>query len=227
MNSRTWMCIAVATVFVGPVVLYSASRPADTDKALTQLPQPQTRGGMTLAEAIATRRTIRSFGAASLTAEQVGQLCWAAQGITDREQGLRTAPSALKLYAIRVYVIDGAGAYEYIPQSHALQALGIADAPGRIRACIGSEALRAAPVIMILAMEPERLRARCGEKAERFSLLEAGHVCQNVLLQATGLGLAAVPVGGLDEAKAAEALGLPEGVRPVYAIPVGEVKSAK
>lgn len=207
---------------VMPVLMYSAVGAADAAKAAeTKLVKPQTGGGMPLAEALAKRRSIRTFKTAALSPEQISQLCWAAQGVTDAERGLRTAPSALKLYAVRVYVVDANGAFEYLPQDHALRDLGVQDAARRTRECFGSEALRAAPMFVIIAMEPERLRARCGEKAERFSLLEVGHVCQNVLLQATAMGLGAVPAAGIDGARVAEALGLPKEVQPVYGVPVG------
>jgi nitroreductase len=80
-------------------------------------------------------------------------------------------------------------------------------------------------VCLILAIDIEHMKRRCGDKAEQYSLLEAGHVAQNVLLQATALGLASVPVGGLDEKKVAAALKLPAGTRPVYLLPVGYPKA--
>lgn len=203
-------------------MMYAAAGAADaTTAAETKLARPQTNGGMPLAEALAKRRSIRAFKTAALSPDQISQLCWAAQGITDPEHGLRTAPSALKLYAVRVYVVDESGAFEYLPQTHALRNLGIEDAMRRTRECFRSDALRAAPMFMIIAMEPERLRARCGDRAERFSLLEVGHVCQNVLLQATALGLGAVSAGGIDEAEMAKLLRLPKEIQPVYGVPVG------
>jgi nitroreductase len=51
---------------------------------------------------------------------------------------------------------------------------------------------------------------------------EAGHAAQNMLLQATALGLAAVPVGGFDPAEVARLLALPAGHEVLYLIPVGE-----
>jgi nitroreductase len=51
--------------------------------------------------------------------------------------------------------------------------------------------------------------------------IEAGHAAQNLLLQVTSSGLAAVPVGAFDDQKVQEALALPAGSRVVYLIPVG------
>jgi nitroreductase len=52
-------------------------------------------------------------------------------------------------------------------------------------------------------------------------LREAGHVAQNMLLQATALELAAVPVGGFDPKPIGRALALPPGEQVLYLLPVG------
>jgi SagB-type dehydrogenase family enzyme len=176
---------------------------------------------MALTEALAKRRSARSFQNKPLSRDQVSQLCWAAQGITDRQSGKRTAPSAHALYAMHVFIVDTDGAFEYRPEDHSLQKMTVEDAFARLRTAAGQDSVKSAPACMVLAIEPDRLKTRCGEKAEQYSLLEAGHVAQNVLLQATALGLVSVPAGGIDERKVGEALNLPPGIRPVYALPIG------
>lgn len=222
MPSRTKavVFVLVALAGVSPFWGLVAAQDRPGSPIAIRLPAPQTRGGMSLTEALATRRSQRTFDGKPLSREQVSQLCWAAQGITDEQQGFRTAPSALKAYAIRVFVIDEKGAWEYLPQMHALKSLAVNDALAGFRNAISSR-LHSAPVYMVLTIEPDRLRERAGEKAERFSLLEAGHVAQNILLQATALGLASVPAGGLDEDKVAEVLEMPDTLKPVYVLPVG------
>jgi nitroreductase len=51
--------------------------------------------------------------------------------------------------------------------------------------------------------------------------MEAGHVAQNILLQATALGLGAVPVGAFQEQQVAKVLKLPRDQTVLYLIPVG------
>jgi nitroreductase len=51
--------------------------------------------------------------------------------------------------------------------------------------------------------------------------LEAGHVAQNVLLEAVSLGLGAVPVGAFDDAEVRRVLELAADEAPLYLIPVG------
>jgi nitroreductase len=53
--------------------------------------------------------------------------------------------------------------------------------------------------------------------------LEAGHVAQNVLLQATALGLGAVPVAGIEPKDVQKAASLPAQHTPIYLLPVGHI----
>jgi len=212
-----------AAFLIGTVVVAAEVRTGDEGESVA-LPAAKTSGGMSLNEALAKRRSVRAFEARPLSPEQISQLCWAAQGITQAEQGLRTAPSAMHLYALTVFVVDAKGAFEYQPKPHALRRLeGVTQE--QFRKEVGQASVEAAPLCLILTIDVEHMRPRSGDKAEQYSLLEAGHVAQNVLLEATALGLGAVPVGGLDEKKVAGALKLPANLRPVYLLPVGYPKA--
>jgi len=54
--------------------------------------------------------------------------------------------------------------------------------------------------------------------------MEAGHVAQNILLQATALDLGAVPVGTFYDNEIKSVLDLKENEQPLYIIPVGRKK---
>lgn len=75
------------------------SGPRAQDAPPIPLPPPVTRGSMTLEEALATRRSVRAYRDRTLSLAHLGQLLWAAQGITDAE-GHRTAPSAGARYPL-------------------------------------------------------------------------------------------------------------------------------
>jgi SagB-type dehydrogenase family enzyme len=53
-----------------------------------------------------------------------------------------------------------------------------------------------------------RTKFKYGERSYRFVLLEAGHIAQNILLAATGVGAAALPVGGFQDDCINELVGL-------------------
>ena len=62
-------------------------------KSTIVLREPDLTGEVPVERALASRRSVRSFGAAPLGLSSASQLLWAAQGIT-HPLGLRTAPSA-------------------------------------------------------------------------------------------------------------------------------------
>lgn len=177
---------------------------------------------MALAEALARRRSIRSFTGAALTQQEISQLLWAAQGITD-DKGHRTAPSAHAGYFLHIYAATAGGFYEYVPAGHLLKQF----AAGDLRAKLSTQAtVTSAPLALLIAMEEERALKTFGkDKGIVYVYLEAGHAAQNVLLQATALGLGAVPVGGIQAAAQIEqATALPAGIVPIYLIAVGRPK---
>ena len=186
------------------------------------LPAARATGSMSLEEAIAQRRSIREFSSRSPSDEQLGQLLWAAQGVTDPVRGLRAAPSAGALYPLEVYVARADGLYHYEPRAHGLRRVDARDARGAIgRAAFDQAAVVHAPVVLAIVGVVARTRAKYGERAERYVALEAGHAAENVLLEATALGLAAVPVGAFDDDQLRDALGLGSDATPLYVVPVG------
>lgn len=186
------------------------------------LPAPRTQSDVSLEEAIAKRRSVRSFTDAPLTWEEISQLAWAAQGVTDRRRGFRAAPSAGALYPMEMYLVTREGLFHYLPQQHAVDKLSGEDLRGDLSAAALNQASVArAAMDIVLAAVYARTRAKYGGRAERYVHMEAGHAAQNILLQAVALDLGAVPVGAFDDSAVARALNLPEDHEPVYIIPVG------
>jgi len=182
------------------------------------LPPPVTAGKVSVEEALAKRRSVRKFSDKELTIEQIGQLAWAAQGITEPTRGLRTAPSANATYPLEIYLVKRDGVYHYIPRGHKLSRLATEDR--RAELC-GQASVKSAPLDIVITAAYGRVKDRFGARAERFALIEAGHVAQNIHLQAVALGLGSVSVGGYDDQVVANTLKLPAGETPLYIIPVG------
>jgi SagB-type dehydrogenase family enzyme len=185
------------------------------------LPTPRQQGEMSLEEAIANRRSVREFRDERLSWDQVSQLMWAAQGLTD-SRGLRAAPSAGALYPLEIYVALAEGAYHYQPEGHVVEMVTSEDLRDDLwEAGLQQDALREAPTIFVITAVYERTAGKYGERAERYVELEAGHAAQNLLLQAVALDLGAVPIGAFYDDRVQAALGLPPDYRPLYLIPVG------
>ncbi len=54
-----------------------------------QLPKPRLKGTVSVEEAIQKRRSVRSYFRKDLSPEDISQLLWACQGITDERNGYR------------------------------------------------------------------------------------------------------------------------------------------
>jgi len=181
--------------------------------------------GMSLGDALAARRSVRSFKADALSAGQIAQLCWAAQGVSQERMGLRTAPSAGALYPLELYLVTAEGVDHYEPPSNALSRHLAGDVRGGFQAAaLGQRFMGDAPTTFALCGVVSRMAVKYGPRAERYVWMEAGHAGQNILLQAVALHLGAVPVGAFDDDRVAEVLQLPTGCAPLYLIPVGAAK---
>lgn len=221
--------IYVPCLIVGLLVatMLGADRPASMPESREPLPPPDVNGKMTLEQTIAMRRSVREFAAKTLTREQIGQLCWAGQGITDPSTGYRAAPSAGALYPIELYLVTAAGVEHYLPREHALRTHLTGDLRRQLqRASLDHKTIGDAPLIVVVTAVVSRSKGKYGSNAYKYCLLEAGHVAQNILLQATALHLAAVPVGAFDDRSVAGILRLPGDHRVVYLLPIGHPRGA-
>ena len=89
-------------------------------------------------------------------------------------------------------------------------------------AAFGQSFVSQAPVVIAVCAEPERSAARYGGRGtDLYCLQDTAAATEHILLAAAALGLGTCWVGAFDEGQAAEALNLPEGLRPVALIPIG------
>ena len=185
------------------------------------LPKPRPKGERSLEETLAQRRSVRSFTEEELSLEDISQLLWAAQGTTSAWGG-RTAPSAGALYPLEIYVATANGLHHYVPQGHKVIIESQDDLRLKIwEAGLKQDAIREAPAVFVITAVYERTEKKYGDRAERYVKLEAGHACQNILLQAVALDLGAVPIGAFYDDQVQAALSLPPNHEPLYLIPVG------
>lgn len=189
---------------------------------VVELPAPDLTGQMPLEATLAQRRSDREFLPTELAMATIGQLFWAGQGITD-DRGYRTAPSAGALYPLELYAVTASDISHYLPEGHRVERRSDPGAlAGLADAAFDQDYVGTAPVVFVVIGVAARTAAEYGALADGFVEREAGHATQNMLLQATALGLAAVPVGGFDPADVAEQLALPAGHEVLYLVPVGE-----
>ena len=187
-------------------------------------------------EALRQRRTCRSFSLRALTLAQLSQVLWGAYGVTAERYGLhlKTAPSAGALYPLDIYVLAGegtikglaAGVYRYAPEVHGLEPVRSGDRRQEAaRHAFGQMWLARAPVLLVITGEYARSTVKYGPRGVTYTHIEAGHVGQNVFLQAGALGLAAGIVGAFDNAGIVKTVGCPPGHDPLLIMAVGHPDS--
>ena len=188
------------------------------------LPTPDTAGKVTLETAISNRRSVRAYSDKKLNMKQIGQLLWAAQGITDK-RGHRTAPSAGALYPLELYVAKDDGLYHYIPKGHRLRRITDNDLRPELQAAsLSQPSVGEAAINIIICAVYNRIASKYGARGTRYTDIEVGHAAQNIHLEAVALGLASVPIGAFGDNEVAKVLSLPEAETPIYIIPVGYAK---
>jgi SagB-type dehydrogenase family enzyme len=224
MKRRDLLIGLAATVVAGGCAPHAPSWIRATNACYSRqiaLPAPVLDGAISLEQAIHRRRSARAFRPEPLPLAAIGQLLWAGQGITSPD-GKRAAPSAGALYPLELYVVTPSQVMHYLPHGHRVETRDSADLRPQLRTdAFGQGPVGAAPVVVAVAAAPDRTRHKYGARAEAFVEREAGHAAQNILLEATAHGLAAVPIGSLDPSRAAITLALPADQTVLYLIPVG------
>ncbi|MCJ7726684.1 MAG: SagB/ThcOx family dehydrogenase, partial [Acidimicrobiia bacterium] len=119
-------------------------------ESVLHFPPPTTDSGVAIEKVLVERRSQRSFAPMPLDLAEMGQLLWAAQGIT-AASGKRTAPSAGALGPLEVFVVTAEGVSRYLSQSHSLQAKARGDRRSALAsAAADQEAITSAPLVMVI-----------------------------------------------------------------------------
>lgn len=199
-----------------------------------KLPKPKTKGSVSLEETIVNRRTIRSFRPSPLTLEQLSQLLWASQGITDNTGFKRAVASGGALYPMDIYAVVGtesvnglaAGNYHYEPEKHLLSRVLEGDLKDALaKASLSQMWMARAPLNLVITAEYSRICSKYGERGVRYAMIEAGHIGQNIFLQAEAMGLGAGIVGAFNDISVIRVMNIPNTHEPLLIMPVGYKKT--
>jgi SagB-type dehydrogenase family enzyme len=231
MGRYYWYCLATLAILL--VTIGGCPQPATTptpsqeQAEVIKLPEPQYDSDVSLEQSLLERRSVRDYSGQPLTLQEISQLTWAAQGLTD-PRGFRTAPSAGGLYPLELYLVAGdveelaAGVYRYQPDGHQLVKTGDGDKRAELaEAALEQEWVEEGAVNFVFTAVYERTTGKYGERGIRYVHMEAGHAAQNLCLQATALGLGAVTIGAFYDDRISRLLNLPADEQPLYVIPVG------
>ena len=191
-------------------------------------------GELSLAKAIAHRKSRRRFKDEGLSIEELSFLLWSTQGIRHWRQNnaLRTVPSAGNRHALETYLaifkVEGleAGIYRYLPSSHQLV---LESTPNQLKERVSKAALNQTFVAMgavtfIWSCIPYRTEWRYDQASHKVIALDAGHVCQNLYLACENITAGTCAIAAYDQPKSDQLLKLDgEDEFVIYMAPVGKV----
>lgn len=177
---------------------------------LIRLPEPQTRGGMPLMEALAARKTSRRTRGIEPTLQQLSDLLWAANGV-NREDGKRTAPSAMNRRAVELAVLTKDAFAVYLPETNQLE-------PKSFDSSI-SDQLRGASAVVVMYYKSDA-------QSRENILSDVGFVGQNLYLYCASQAWNTVFTGALNRKAFADALGREES-EILYAQRIGIPKDTE
>lgn len=167
-------------------------------------------GGMDVADAIETRRSLRVYADMPLALAELAFLLWCSQGVkpaSTSKYTLRTVPSAGARHAFETLLlvnrVDGLepGLYQYDAATHGLiQWETPADIAEQLTAaCLNQPMIGNCAVTFIWMAERYRMTWRYGERGIRYLFLDAGHVCQNIHLAAEAIKSGACAIGAFND----------------------------
>jgi SagB-type dehydrogenase family enzyme len=191
------------------------------------LPSPRARLWGSLDKVMQRRRSRRDLGPALPEAPKLARMLKFSHGLTG-DGGAGPVPSAGGLQALELYLVVfsngwlAAGVYHYDRDGHHLSRL--VEGAGRENWVDLVPSLRdapQAPLLFVLVGNQARVSEKYGDRAARFLLLEAGHLMQNLMLQAQSVDLSVLPCGAVLEAAVAQALKLPREDAVLYVAAAG------
>ena len=192
------------------------------------LPRNRRRWRHSLDGVLANRRSPRKLKTQFPAIHTLGRLLQASHGITG-DQFRGPAPSAGGLQAVELFVVHWqggwlpAGVYHYDRVGHELSQLSAGTTPERWRELVPSlHRIEGGAFLWLMIGETQRVAEKYGERGDRFLLLEAGHLMQNLCLVSASVGLSTVPMGACLEREIATELRLPQTDSVLYAGVCGE-----
>ena len=216
-----------AALAAAPLLALTALAAAQEPSQPIPLPEARRAGPLPLAATLWARHSSRDLRPDAVPLAAAAQLLWAAQG-KNRPDGHRTAPSAMAVYPLEVYLVAGSveglapGVYRYRSATHDLVLAQAGDRRAELTAAPGRPPgwAASAPMLVVFAGAWDRASRRFGARTERYVAMEVGLAAQNVYLQAAALGLGTTFMASFNDSALTRVLGADE--RPMGVMPVGK-----
>jgi SagB-type dehydrogenase family enzyme len=164
-----------------------------------QLPKPELDKGKTLMECLQNRHTTRNFTSEKLDNQKISNILWAANGLNRPEQNRYTAPTAMNMQELSLYLAKEDGLYFYNPIDNILERLSDED----IRKETGTQDFvgKADFELIIVADISKMEKVQDPAKYNFYAGRDAGYISQNIYLICASEGLGTVARGSFDNEK--------------------------
>lgn len=168
-----------------------------------------------LEQAIADRRSARTFSGEAVTRRELARLLRYSYGVTQPRLGYRAVASDGALYPLELYAVAWnvedlePAVYHYDPPSHRLDVVVRGDVQQSLSRCVWLDGVDAGGAALALVITAFFVRStvKYRERGYRMILMEAGEVAQNLSLLATAMGLASCTLGGFLDNELSRLLG--------------------
>ena len=178
------------------------------------------------------RRSLRHYAPEPIALQELAFMLWASQGITavSGNYSFRTAPSGGALYPVETYISANSvedlapGLYHFDVESFSLDRLTCVDSAEAVAAaCLNQQFMAGSAVTFLWSAVFRRCMNKYGNRGMRYILLDAGHICQNILLAAEATGSGGCPIAAFFDDEVNDLLGLdPANESILYAASVGK-----
>lgn len=186
-----------------------------------KLETPNDNSSMPLVESLALRHSVRSYSSQPIAPDELSNLLWAAYGYNRPEAKKRTAPSAMNMQEMDIYVYTSEAIYLYDAANNNLVFVVKGDHRKEIS---GQPHFAKAPISIVIVADYDRMKEKMKSADQAtldfYAAVDCGYVSQNIYLYAAAAQMGTVACGGIDRDAIAKRLRL-KNAKVMLAHPVG------
>ena len=167
--------------------------------SIIELPKPNTQGGMSLADALRQRRSVRNFLFERISDQQLSDLLWSACGISSKRKSgdevkyLHTNPTACNHQEVRVYVFMHEGVFLYDSTKNCLMQIKKKDSR---KSLSKQKFIKKSAISLCLVSDISKMiRFDDSFRRELYSPMDVGYVSENIYLYCAANNLATCACG--------------------------------
>lgn len=218
---RLTILIVILTCFTA--LCLGQRRVRAVTQKIIQLTRPKTVGKVSFEEALSKQQDVLMFTGQTFERILIGQLAWAAQGVRELQTNLQTVSSTEAASPIQLYLATDEGVFAYQPDENSMEQTIYQDVRNALSTAAApmADSIASAGCVFIITVPTRRLSTQRRASSRTSMYLQAGHMAQNIQLQAICMDLGSVTISDFDTRNVNTACRLPRNVEPLYIICVG------